>query len=199
MQRLGSFIVLMMAAVMFVACGEAPKPAEPAAQQTPAAPVIPPEIEAAVKSVLGSEAEVIVWGDLALTGNQQALAINRLKTTPKGAVPGTLLVRAALVSKEGMKWRELFRCDEHLKNPKGYLGGTPIAGVNGWRLQYEQSPETGLTMYFTPLEQPAGGYIQTIGVRWDPKVKQYRSLDRNFEKFLAEVKMLGTVRRQLIR
>jgi len=103
------------------------------------------------------------------------------------------------VSKEGMRWRELFRCDEHLKNPKGYLGGTPIAGVNGWRLQYEQSPEKGLTMYFTPLEQPAGGYIQTVGVRWDPKAKQYRSLDRNFEKFLAEVPMLGTVRSQLIR
>jgi len=100
-------------------------------------------------------------GDLALTGSQQVLAINRLKTTPKGAVPGILLVRAALVGKEGMKWHEMFRCDEHLKNPKGYLGGTPIAGVHGWRLQYEQDPEKGLTMYFTPLEKPAGGYIQT--------------------------------------
>ena len=199
MHRLRNLLILMLVATILAACGEAPKPVEPAAQQKPAVPTIPPEIEAVVKSVLGSEAEVIVWGDLALTGNQQALAINRLKTTPKGAVPGTLLVRAALVSKDGMKWRELFRCDEHLKNPKGYLGGTPIAGVNGWRLQYEQSPEKGLTMYFTPLEQPAGGYIQTIGVRWDPKAKQYRSLDRNFEKFLAEVPMLGTVRSQLIR
>ena len=198
MARLKDFLILAVAAVILAACGEAPKPAEPAAQ-APAAPAIPAEIEAAVRSVLGSEAEVIVWGDLALTGSQQALAINRLKVTPKTAVPGTLLVRAALVSKEGMKWRELFRCDEHLKNPKGYLAGTPIAGVHGWRLQYEQSPEKGLTMYFTPLEQHAGGYIQTIGVRWDPKAKQYRSLDRNFEKFLAEVPMLGIVRLPVMR
>jgi hypothetical protein len=185
--------------VILAACGEAPKPAEPAAQQIPAAPAVPAEIEAAVKSVLGSEAEVIVWGDLALTGNQQALAINRLKTTPQSAVPGILLVRAALVSKDGMKWRELLRCDEHLKNPKGYLGGTPIAGVHGWRLQYEQSPEKGLTMYFTPLEKPAGGYIQTLGVRWDPKAKQYRSMDRNYERFLSEVSMIGEVRMPVMR
>lgn len=199
MQRLNNLVILAAMAVILAACGEAPKPAEPAAQQSPAAPAVPAEIEAAVKSVLGSEAEVIVWGDLALTGNQQALAINRLKTTPSGAVPGILLVRAALVSKDGMKWRELLRCDEHLKNPKGYLGGTPIAGVHGWRLQYEQSPEKGLVMYFTPLEKPAGGYIQTLGVRWDPKAKQYRSMDRNYEKFLPEVSMIGEVRMPVMR
>lgn len=199
MQRLSNLLILAAVVVILAACGEAPKSTEPAAQQTPAAPAVPAEVEAAVKSVLGSEAEVLLWGDLALTGNQQVLAINRLKTTPKTAVPGILLVRAALVSKEGMQWRELFRCDEHLKNPKGYLGGTPIAGVHGWRLQYEQSPEKGLTMYFTPLEKPAGGYIQTLGVRWDPKAKQYRSMDRNFEKFLPEVQMLGTVRMPVMR
>jgi hypothetical protein len=199
MRRLTIQAILALAAVMLAACGEAPKPAEPAAPQKAAAPAVPPEIEAVVKSVLGSEAEVIVWGDLALTGSQQVLAINRLKATPKGAVPGILLVRAALVGKEGMKWHEMFRCDEHLKNPKGYLGGTPIAGVHGWRLQYEQDPEKGLTMYFTPLEKPAGGYIQTFGVRWDPKARQYRTMDRNYEKFLPEVKMLGTVRMPLMR
>lgn len=199
MRNLKNLLILTLALVILGACGEAPRPAEPAAQQTSAAPAVPAEIEAVVKSVLGSEAEVIVWGDLALTGNQQALAINRVKATPKGAVPGILLVRAALVSKEGAKWRELFRCDEHLKNPKGYLGGTPIAGVHGWRLQYEQSPEKGLTMYFTPLEQPAGGYIQTLGVRWDPKAKQYRTMDRNYEKFLPEVPTLGVVRMPLMR
>ena len=43
-----------------------------------------------------------------------------------------------------------------------------------------------LVMYFTPLDKPAGGYIQTIGIRWNPKVKRYESLDRTYEQFLGE-------------
>lgn len=191
---------VLIAAMMLAACGEEPssKPAEPAAQK-PAVPAVPPEIEAAAQSILGSEAEVLVWGDLARTGKQQVLVINRLKPRPGDQVPGIKFTRLALISKESVKWVELFRCDDHLKNPKGFLGGTPIASVSGWRLQYEQSPEKGISMYLTPLAQPAGGYIQPIGVRWDPQAKRYRSLDRNFEHFLAEVPTLGTVESQLRR
>jgi hypothetical protein len=185
-------------AALLVACSEAPKPAEPPAAAKPAAPAVPPEIEAVAQSVLGSEAEALVWGDLALTGAQQVLVINRLKPKP-GDQPGTKFTRLALVSKEAGKWKELLRCDDHLKNPKGYLGGTPLAAVSGWRLQYEQLPEKGLALYFTPLEQPAGGYITTIGVRWNPKVKRYQSLNRSYENFLSEVTSLTTLESQLKR
>ncbi len=126
------------------------------------------------------------YGDLALTGKQQILVINRLKKTPEGKAPGIIFTRAAIVENDGGTWKQVFLCDEHLKNTKGYLGATPLAPVPAWRLQYEQHEDKGLIMYFTPLDKPAGGYMQTIGVRWNPKVKRYQSLDRNFDQFLGE-------------
>jgi hypothetical protein len=168
------------------ACSSEPqKPAEQA-QQKPPEPAIPAEVQAAASAVLGSDAEVLVFGDLAKTGHQQALAINRIAKRPENVAPGILLTRGAVVSKEGDKWKELFRVDEHLKNTSGFLAATPVSPVNGWRLQYEQDPTQGLQMYFTPLAQPKGGYITTIGVRWNPKVKRYQSLDRNYQTFLGE-------------
>ena len=122
--------------LLAVGCTEAPKP-EAAAK--PPEPKYPTEIESAVETVLGAEAEILVAGDLAGNGEEQVLAINRAKGVQKTTAPGTLLTRAALLAKEGGKWREVFRCDEHLKNPKGFLAATPISPVNGWRLQYEQS------------------------------------------------------------
>ncbi len=161
--------------------------------------MIPPEIEQVAEGALGSDAEVMVFGDLARNGRQEVLAINRLKTTPSGVVPGVLFTRAVIVEKDGGSWKEVFRCDEHLKNPSGFLGGIPIAPVTGWRLQYEQHEDKGLVMYFTPLAQPAGGYVQTMGVRWNPKVKRYQSLDRNFEQFLTEVPSLEPIEAPLRR
>ncbi len=198
MRSLAVIMGLCVLAVISVSCGKQPASnTEPSAAAKPAAPSVPPGIEQAAESALGTEAEVLAWGDLALDGQEQALIVNRLKTTPKGAVPGVLLTRAIVIENDGKGWRELFRCDEHLKNGKGYLAATPLASVSGWRLQYEQDKEKGLLMYFTPLEQPAGGYIQTIGVRWNPKVKRYQSLDRSFQEFLGETPALETPERRL--
>ena len=170
---------------MLAACSQPapPKPAEPA---KPAAPAIPAEIQGVAESVLGTGAEVLVFGDLARTGTQQVLAINRLPKTPTGAAPGTLLTRAVIAENNGGKWKEVFRCDEHLKNPNGFLGGTPIVPVTGWRLQYEQGPQKGLMLYFRPLELAGSSHPLMIGIGWNPKVKRYQSLDRNFEHFLGE-------------
>lgn len=191
---------LVLAVVLFAAaCGEESAKTPEAAQPRPAGPVVPPEIEAAAQGVLGAEAEPIVWGDLARTGEQQALVVNRLKTTRKDLPPGILFSRLALVGKVEGRWIEMLRCDEYIKNPKGYLGGQPLSPVAGWRLQYEQDAQKGLSLYFTPIEQPRGGYILTIGVRWNPKTKRYQSLDRSFEKFLGELSSLGTVESQLKR
>jgi len=184
------------ALAMLAACSQPapPKPAEPA---KPAAPAIPAEIQGVAESVLGTGAEVLVFGDLARTGTQQVLAINRLPKTPTGAAPGTLLTRAVIAENNGGKWKEVFRCDEHLKNPNGFLGGTPITPITGWRLQQEQSPEKGLVMYFTPLEMAGESHVPTVGVRWNPKVKRYQSLDRSFEQFLTEVPTLERINSRL--
>lgn len=158
----------------------------------PAEPEVPPDIQQVADSSLGSETDVLAYGDLARAGKQQVLAINRLKKAPKGAVPGTLLTRAVVVENDGGNWKQVFLCDEHLKNTNGFLEGTPLAAVNGWRLQYEQHEDTGLVMYFTPLEKPVGGYVQTIGVRWNAKVKRYQSLDRTYQQFQGETPALET-------
>lgn len=182
--------MLLCALALLAACSQS---APPTAEQGPAksaAPAVPAEIASVAQSVLGSEAEVLVFGDLARTGRQQVLVVNRLSKTPAGTVPGILVTRAVLAEENAGKWKEVFRCDEHLKNPNGFLGATPIAPVTGWRLQYEQSAEKGLSLYFTPLETSLGGHIPTIGVRWNPKVKRYQSLDRNFEQFLGELPSL---------
>ena len=163
----------------------------------PAKPATPPDIQAAAEGALGSETEVIAFGDLARNGKQQIFAVNRLKSTPQGVMPGTLVSRAVVVENDGGKWKEVFRCDEHLQNPKGYLGGTPLAPVAAWRLQFEQHDEKGLQMYFTPLAKPAGGYIETTGVRWNPELKLYESLDRSYEHFLGETRNLESPESQV--
>src|ERR1700690_742179 len=178
-----------------VSCGSS-TPA-PAKAVTPVAPAIPADYQAAAEKSLGSETEVLLYGELAKTGRTQVLAVNRLKVTPDGMAPGTLVTRVALIENDNGSWKELFRCDEHLQNTKGYLGGIPRAPVNGWRLQTEQDAGKGLEMYFTPLVKPSGGYVQTIEVRWNPKDQRYQSLDRNFAQFLTEVPALETPESQI--
>lgn len=174
----------------FAGCGQpqTKPPVETATQRS--APAVPEEISSVAQTLLGSEAEVLVFGDLARTGKQQVLAINRLPKTPAGVAPGILLTRAVIAEKEGGKWTELLRCDEHLKNTNGFLGLTPLDPVTGWRLQYEQDAEKGLQLYFTPLRASAGSRIPPIGVRWNPATKRYQSLDRSFQQFLLEVPAL---------
>jgi hypothetical protein len=193
MNRFSSNVVLLALAascmLALCACNDSPKP-DPALKAAAQAPQIPADIQSAAETALGSEAEVLLFGDLALDGQRQLLAVNRIKNTPQTMIPGTLVSRVALLEDDGGTWKELFRCDEHLKNTSGFLGGTPLAGVSGWRLQFEQDPQKGLSMYFTPMAKPTGGYVQTIGVRWNPEVKRYQSLDRTYTQFLGEVKQL---------
>jgi hypothetical protein len=187
--------ILVGAVLLTLACSScgssSPVPAKTAA------PAIPADYQAAADKSLGSETEVLLYGDLAKNEHVQVLAVNRLKVTPDGMAPGTLVTRAALIENDNGSWKEIFRCDEHLQNTKGFLGGIPLAPVNGWRLQTEQDADKGLEMYFTPLAKPAGGYVQTIGVRWNPKELRYQSLDRNFTQFLNEVPALETPESQI--
>src|SRR4029077_19999106 len=117
---------------------DAPKPASQA-ETKPAEPAVPEEVQLAAKSLLGSESQVLVFGDLAKNGNQEFLAANVVPKTPTNNLPGTIVTRAVIAENADGKWSEVLRCDEHLKNQKGYLGLTPLSPVTGWRLQFEQS------------------------------------------------------------
>ena len=198
-----NIFIVVLAATAFgtlgVGCGtEAPKSAsEPAAQAKPAAPAIPEDIQDAAQHLLGSDAQVLLFGDLAKNGKRQFLAANVVPKTPKNDVPGTVVTRAVVAQDDDGKWAELLRCDEHLKNQKGYLGLTPLDSINGWRLQYEQDPEKGLQLYFTPLKVNGDTHVLPVGVRWNPATKHYQSLDASYEHFLKESTSLQNVRSTL--
>jgi hypothetical protein len=180
-------------------CGpEAPKPSsEPAAQAKPAEPAIPEDIQDAAKHLLGSDAQVLLVGDLAKNGKRQFLAANVVPKTPKNNMPGTVVTRAIVAQDDDRKWTELLRVDEHLKNQKGYLGLTPLDSINGWRLQYEQNPGKGLQLYFTPLKVNGDTHVLPVGVRWNPATQRYQSLDATYEHFLKESASLQNVRSTL--
>jgi hypothetical protein len=196
------FVVSLMATAfgsLGVGCGsEAPKPnSEPAAQAKPPEPTIPEDIQDAATHLLGSDAQVLLVGDLGKNGKRQFLAANVVPKTPKNNMPGTVVTRAVVAQDDDGKWTELLRVDEHLKNPKGYLGLTPLDSINGWRLQFEQNPEKGLQLYFTPLKVNGDTHVLPVGVRWNPATNRYQSLDASYEHFLKESTSLQNVRSSL--
>jgi len=173
-------------AIFLGGCGaDAPKPAAQA-ETKPAEPAVPDEIQLAAKALLGSESQVLAFGDLAKNGKQEFLAANVVPKTPTNNLPGTIVTRVVVAENTDGKWAEVLRCDEHLKNEKGFLGLTPLVPVTGWRLQYEQNDEKGLQLYFTPLKGTTDSHVLPIGVRWNPATKRYQSLDRTYEHFLLE-------------
>lgn len=187
----------MSLAVLLGGCGaDAPKPAAQV-EAKPAEPVIPEEMQSAARSLLGSETQVLLFGDLAKNGKQQFLAANVVPKTPTNNLPGTIVTRAVVVENSDGKWAEVLRCDEHLKNQKGYLGLTPLTPITGWRLQYEQSEDKGLQLYFTPLKGITDSHVLPIGVRWNPETKRYQSLDRTYEHFLLESSSIEAARSKL--
>src|SRR5580704_6652150 len=103
-------------------------PASPgAAPGAPATPAVPDEVQKAAETALGSDTEVLLYGDLAKNGSRQILAVNRIKGTPQVAMPGTVITRGVILENIGGTWKEILRCDEHLENPKGFLGNIPLA------------------------------------------------------------------------
>ena len=198
-----NIFIAVLTAIAFgslcIGCGaEAPKPSsEPAAEAKPAAPAIPEDIQDAAQHLLGSDAQVLLFGDLAKNWKRQLLAANVVPKTPQNNVPGTVVTRAIVAQDDDGKWTELLRVDEHLKNQKGYLGLTPLDSITGWRLQYEQNPEKGLQLYFTPLKVNGDTHVLTIGVRWNPATNRYQSLDASYERFLKESSTLQNVRSSL--
>ena len=208
-------LTAVMAAFWTVSCGGSPSPTAkpesasaasteaPGAQQSwpaadPAGPAVPADIQQAAEKSLGAETDVLLFGDLAKTGATQILAVNKAKALPPDVARGNVIIRAVILEKNGNSWKEILRCDEHLENPRGFLGGTPLAEVNGWRMQADQQDSAkGLQLYFTPLTAPKGGYAVPVEVRWNKAAKRYQSMDRSFQNFLGEVPALETPESQV--
>jgi hypothetical protein len=177
-----------------VGCGaDTPKPATQAVTK-PAEPAVPEEMQLAATALLGSQTQVLAFGDLAKNGKQEFLAANIVPKTPTNNLPGTIVTRVIVAENTDGKWTEVLRCDEHLKNQRGFLGLTPLTAVTGWRLQFEQSEEKGLQLYFTPLKGTTDSHVLPIGVRWNSATKRYQSLDRTYENFLLEATSLEDAR-----
>jgi hypothetical protein len=186
-----------MTACFIAGCGGNAQPEKTAAEVKPPAPAVPEDIQSAADSLLGKETTVLLFGDLAKNGKQEFLAANVVPKSTKNNLPGTIVTRAVLAENDNGQWMEILRCDEHLKNSKGFLPGTPIGGVTGWRLAFEQDPEKGLALYFTPLQGAVDTHTLPIGVRFNPDTKRYQSLDRSYEHFLNEAASLSTARSNL--
>jgi hypothetical protein len=175
---------------------ELPKPTAQA-DAKPSEPAIPEADQDAARALLGSDAQVLLFGDLAKNGQEQILAANVVPNTPKSTVAGTVVTRAIIAESNEGKWIELMRADEHLKNPKGYLGLTPLVAVGGWKLQYENSPRSGMSLYFTPIKAGSNEKTLPIAVRWNPATKRYQSMDLTYEHFLSEAPSLENPRSML--
>lgn len=190
----GRWNALLVLSLILGACSsDAPKPTE----QKPAAPAIPEEFQDAANALLGSDAQVLLYGDLAKNGSQQVLAANVVPNTPESTVAGTVVTRAVIAENVNGKWTELFRADEYLKNPKGYLALTPLQAVTGWKLQYETSPDSGISLYFTPIKAGATEKTLPIAVRWNPATTRYQSMDLSYQHFLPEAPTLENPRSSL--
>ena len=100
-------------------CGsDSSKSADQSEKKSAEAPV-PEELQDVAHTLLGSDAQVLLYGDLAKNGKQEILAANVVPNTPKSTVAGTVVTRAVVAENEDGKWTELMRADEYLKNTNG--------------------------------------------------------------------------------
>jgi hypothetical protein len=172
----------------------------------PVAVAAPDEEARAAKAALGADAEVLLFGPLAGSGTRQAVAINRLSHAALPDAPqsgsgapetGTQVSRVSILSKDDGAWHEVLRCDEYLKNSRGYLRGTPGMGVAGWRLEIERNMSHGTVLRFLPLAPPAAVSSGAVAVAWNPKAKRYQSLDRGGARFQGESSALEQAKSRL--
>jgi hypothetical protein len=202
-------LFLGMTAFLLVGCNPT-QPASPAIDRanSDAAAKEATETQGISEAALGKQAEVMEHGDLARNGLEQILVVNRLANAQRGAgslgdaaTPAAILIRrAAILEKSDGKWTEVLRCDERLKNPNGYLAGSPAARVSGWRLEYNANASEGLEMKFTPADIDADTHGSSssespgkaVMVRWNKNAKRYQSLDQSHERYLNEVPTLET-------
>jgi hypothetical protein len=165
------------------------------------------ELRGVADASLGKQADILARGNLAQNGREQVLVVNRFsggekKSAGEANASAIYVTRAAVLEKNDGKWSQVLLCDEHLKNPSGYLGRSPAGRVTGWRLEYTQDAKEGLEMKFTPAEgfDPASASADrsseqkfpAFDVRWNKNAKRYQSFDQSHERYLSEVPSLET-------
>ncbi len=188
----------LLLALTFILAGCDNQPAKPVVvEKKPVEPVVPDELQDVGRALLGSDAQVLLFGDLAKNGKTELLVANVLPNTPKSVIAGTVITRAVVAENQDGKWVELVRCDEYLKNAKGYLALTPLLPVTGWKLQYEESHEQGISLYFTPVKTGSTERTLPIAVKWNPATKRYQSMDQSYQTFLGEAATLENQRSTL--
>jgi hypothetical protein len=159
------------------------------------------------EATLGKQAEILAKGNLAQNGREEVFVVNRIgggaaPSASDANSPVIFVTRAAILEQNDGKWSEVLLCDEHLKNPSGYLGGSSPARANGWRLEFRQDEKEGLELKFTPSEkfgaangntdQSSGQMNRTFNVRWNKNAKRYQSYDQSHERYLTELPSLET-------
>ena len=157
------------------------------------------------EAALGKQAEILARGDLARNGQEQLLVVNRFAKAPQYAAgaensPAIFITRAVILEKRNGKWTEILRCDEHVKNPNGYLGGSSVVRATGWQLEFRTDASQGLELKFTPAGNDTGkegtGTGEPVGhtmiVRWNSQARRYQSLDASREGYLSEAPALET-------
>ncbi len=197
-------MMLCAASLLFAGCRSEPQVSpEGAAVKAETAGAASDARGVAEKS-LGKQAEILAQGDLALNGLEQVLVVNRFSPGAADGVKSAavFVVRAAVLQRDGGRWSEVLLCDEHLKNPYGYLGRSPAGRVNGWRLEFMQDAKVGMKMKFTPAEnvnrtngnteQDSEQIYPTFDVRWNKNAKRYQAFDQSHERYLSEIPSLET-------
>jgi len=194
-----------IAALLLAGCHSARQPEPVRENASPDTIGMADETQQVAEAALGKQAEILAHGDLARNGLEQMLAVNRFAKAPRGGTepeisPAFFITRAVILEKSNGHWTEILRCDEYLKNPNGYLGGSSAARVTGWRLEFSTDTKQGLELKFTPADSVArkegasmgGSANQTFVVGWNAQVKRYQSLDAAHARYLSEAPTLET-------
>jgi hypothetical protein len=194
-----------MIALPLAGCRTAPQPAAADVKTAGERVDVADEARGVAEAALGKQAEILARGNLALNGREQLLVVNRATKQAAGGGGGNspiLVTRAAVLEQNAGKWSEVLLCDEHLKNPNGYLGGSPVGRINGWQFEFNQDASEGLKMKFSPAVRFDAFNVRTgerIGlknatfeVRWNRNAKRYQSFDQSHERYLSEVPSLDT-------
>jgi len=194
-------------ALLLAGCQSAQQPAPADVKAATEHSDVADEARGVAEAALGKQAEILARGNLALNGQEQLLVVNRVSKQAASGGGGAnsspvFVARAAILEQDGGKWSEVLLCDEHLKNPNGYLGGSPARRVTGWRLEYTQDAKDGLEMKFTPAERfsavdantdkSSEQKVPAFDVRWNRIAKRYQSFDQSHERYLSEVPSLET-------
>jgi hypothetical protein len=192
-------------ALCLAGCQTAQRQTSDAGKAAAATEKLAEEAHGVAEASLGKQSEILAQGDLALNGREQLLVVNRIASAApanreSASSSPIYILRAAVLEKNDGKWSQILLCDEHLKNPNGYLGGSPKTRITGWQLKYRKDPRLGLEMSFTPATkfgventsaaEGAEDKQPTFDVRWNKNTKRYQSFDKSHERYLGEVPSL---------